>query len=696
QFNSATSNRTMFVGTDGGIFRGDNVRAQTVTGNQAACSPQLGRISWQPINNGYGATQFYHGAAFPDGRSYLGGAQDNGVVIGSDSFGANGWHELLSGDGGYVAIDPTNPNILYAENNGLSLKKSIDGGKTWMPATTGMSNINFGFIVPFAMDPSDPNRLWIGGGSLYRTKNGAELWTQASAPLKGVVTAIAIAPSDSSFVLAGTDQGYIHRSISPNPGADTIWPEVRPRTGTGFGTSTVSSLAFDPSNRDIAYATYSNFGGKHIYRSVNGGITWTAIDGGTGSTGTTPGANALPDIPVNCIVIDPTNTQRLYVGTDIGVFTSPDGGLTWAVENTGFANAPVEWLSIGAYNGVAHLFAFSRGRGAWRVPLGQVCTYSLAPTSQTFDSNGGRGNVMVTASSNECAWRVENNPAWIAITTDITMRGSGAVGFSVGPGPDSRPRAATFTVAGASITVTQAGVAASVSAASNLPYTLAPESIVTAYGDGLADGTQVASGNNLPYTLLGTTIKVRDTAGIERPARLFFVSPYQVNYEMPKDMTVGLAMVTIYNGNDKLFNCPVQIARVSPGIFTANANGKGIVMGQALHYRSGNLLFSEPLAIFDGNQNQFVAHPIDLGPEGDDVYLVVYGTGARYCSALQAAKAKIGGVDADVKFVGAQNDFAGLDQINILVPRGLAGRGEADLVLTVDGVQANAVRIRIK
>ncbi len=321
QFNSATSNRTMFVGNDGGIFRGDNVRAQTVTGNQAACSAQLSRISWQPLNNGYGATQFYHGAAFPDGRSYLGGAQDNGVVIGSDDFGANGWRELLSGDGGYVAVDPTNPNILYAENNGLSLKKSIDGGKHWVPATTGISNINFGFIVPFAMDPSDPNRLWIGGGSLYRTKNGADLWTQASAPMTGVVTAIAIAPSDSSFVLAGTDQGAIHRSISPNSGADTLWPSSRPRAPTSSSPATVSSLAFDPSNRDIAYATYSNFGGKHVFRSVNGGINWTAIDGGAGSTSTTSGANALPDIPVNCIVIDPTNTQRLYVGTDIGVFT---------------------------------------------------------------------------------------------------------------------------------------------------------------------------------------------------------------------------------------------------------------------------------------------------------------------------------------------------------------------------------------
>jgi len=690
QFNGS-ANRTMFVGTDGGVFRTDNARAQTVTGSRAPCSADAGRISWQSLNSGYGATQFYHGLPFPDGRTYFGGTQDNGVVIGSDDFGPNGWRELQSGDGGYVAVDPTDANVLYVENNGLSLKKTRDG-KNWTPATTGIINSGFGFIVPLAMDPNDPNRLWIGGLYLYRTKNGAELWTQASAPLKGTATAIAVAPSDSNFVLAGTDQGFIHRSISSNPGADTVWPDAHPRNGT------VTSLAFDPTNRDIAYATYSNFGGKHVYRTTNGGLDWTPMDGPP-PTGGTPSPNALPDIPVNCIVIDPTNTQRLYVGTDVGVFTSPDGGATWAVENSGFANAPVEWLAVGAYNGAAHLFAFTRGRGAWRVPLGQAaqaCTYSLAPTSQTFSAAGGDGSVMVTASSNDCAWKVENAPNWIAITSQMPMRGSGAVNFSVGPGPDAKPRAATLTIAGMPVTVAQAGGAACVSAASYLSNFLAPESIVSAYGGGLADGTQAATGSGLPFTLLNTSVKVRDAAGDTRSAGLFFVSPNQLNYAMPKGVAPGPATVTIYNGGDKLFNCQVQIAPVAPGLFTYDATGTGVVIGQAAHYKANNLVLSEALAVWDSVQNQFVATAVDLGPEGDQVYLIIYGTGFRNRSTLDAVKARIGGVDADVKFVGAQNDFIGLDQINILLPRALAGRGDVNLVLAVDGQQANVVRITIK
>ncbi|MGH9803334.1 MAG: BACON domain-containing protein, partial [Blastocatellia bacterium] len=339
--------------------------------------------------------------------------------------------------GGYSAVDPINTNIVYAASTGLSLMKSLNGGLTFRPTTNNINNEGFGFIVPFVMDPSDPNRLWLGGTRLWRTKNGAESWTPASAPLKGLTTAITVAAGDGNFVLAGTDQGSIHRTtIGLNSTADTIWADVRPRTGT------VSSLAFDPSNRDIGYATYTNFGSKHVWRSFNGGVTWQPIDG------------ALPDIPVNCIIVDPTNPQRLYIGTDIGVYTSPDGGANWAVENSGFANVPVEWLSVSSFGGVAHLFAFTRGRGAWRVPLGQVCSYTLSPSSQPFEAAGGSGTVTVTASGGECSWTVENNTAWITINSEPPVRGSGTVAYTVAPNGDPMPRTATITIAGKSFGVT--------------------------------------------------------------------------------------------------------------------------------------------------------------------------------------------------------------------------------------------------
>jgi uncharacterized protein (TIGR03437 family) len=693
QFNNAT-NRMMFVGTDGGIFRTENARLQTVTGNRAPCSPELSRISWSSLNNGYAVTQFYHGAVFPGGQSYLGGTQDNGVIFGSDDLGPNNWIELLSGDGGYVAIDPYAPGNVYAENTYLSLKKSTDGGKNFVQATTGISNIGFEFIAPLAMDPSDPTRLWLGGGSLWRTRNGAENWSQASAPLKGSATSIAVAQTDANFVLAGTNQGYVHRTtIGLNSNADTDWPAVRLRTGTNL---TVSSVAFDPTNRDIAYATISNFGGKHVFRSVNGGLSWVAIDGGGITTGTTPAA-ALPDIPVNCIVVDPTDPQRLYIGTDMGVFTSPDSGMTWAIENTGFANVPVEWLTINTYKGAAYLFAFTRGRGAWRVPLGQVCTSELSPKSQTFDSTGGRGSITVTVSNGNCEWTVESKMDWLTITSGLVMRGNGTVIFNVAPSPDRKPRTGTVTIAGHSFTVTQAGEATCVSAATLAQGPIAPASIVAAFGDGLAETTQIPTGNQLPLTLAGVSITVKDYSGTVRQAPIFFVSPYQINFLIPADTAIGQALVTIYNGKDKVFNSRIEIGQVSPGFFTADGSGKGVPVGQALRIKPNSQPQSEPLSMMDSTQTRIIARPIDLGPElgndSDRVFLVLFGTGIRFNSSVSAT---IGGFNAPVLFAGAQNDFAGLDQINVEIPRNLVGRGVVELLLLVDGQRANPVHISIK
>ena len=104
----------------------------------------------------------------------------------------------------------------------------------------------------------------------------------------------------------------------------------------------------------------------------------------------------------------------------------------------------------------------------------------------------------------------------------------------------------------------------------------------------------------------------------------------------------------------------------------------------------------EPIAEFNQAQNRFVAKPIDLGPATDQVFLILYGTGFRNRSALAAVACKIGGADAEVLFAGDTPDFIGLDQSNVRLPRSLAGRGEVDVVMTVDGKMANLVRIAVK
>lgn len=361
---NGTTNRTMFVGGDGGIYKTRNARAATQRKTAGVCDPFEGEVEWESLNNGYAVTQFYHGLPYPDGATYFGGTQDNGTVRGDDAGGAEQWGEILGGDGAFVAVDPTNTDVLYASTPGLALRKSTDGGLTFTRVTTGIteSPANFLFVTPYVMDPTNPQRLWIGGSQLWRTDDGAASWNAASGVVASddfpFVSAIAVAPSDSNRVLAGTVEGFIHRNDAAlSATGNTRWQRNRPRNGW------VSWLAHDPVDPNIAYATFSSFGGgAHVWKSTDGGASWSALDG--------TGAGTLPDIPVNSIAIDPANRSHLYIGTDVGVFSSIDGGQTWMVENTGFANAPAWALAIQTGTGGARtLFAFTHGRGVWRTAL---------------------------------------------------------------------------------------------------------------------------------------------------------------------------------------------------------------------------------------------------------------------------------------------------------------------------------------
>jgi hypothetical protein len=360
------TNKVLFSGNDGGVYRTDDARAATGT---AVCTPSSSSVTWTALNNSYGVTQFYHGLPYPNGQTYFGGTQDNGTIRGTDAGGPSTWSAIYGGDGGYVAVDPTNTNILYAETTGISIRKSTNGGTSFASATNGISD-NGLFINPFVMDPSSPLRLWTSGQFMWRTVDGAGLWARASAQVNGTVSAIAVSPANPNRVLAGTNTGHIHRTdVGLSSNGATVWPSVQPRSGY------VSSVAFHPQDEMIAYATYSTFGGVHVWRSTDGGASWNDIDGS--------GATGIPDIPVHSIVVDPVVTpvgNHLYVGTDLGVFTSTDAGVNWAVENTGFANVVTEALALDASG--TSLYAFTHGRGAFKVnivPPGTITPRNPSP-----------------------------------------------------------------------------------------------------------------------------------------------------------------------------------------------------------------------------------------------------------------------------------------------------------------------------
>jgi uncharacterized protein (TIGR03437 family) len=238
--------------------------------------------------------------------------------------------------------------------------------------------------------------------------------------------------------------------------------------------------------------------------------------------------------------------------------------------------------------------------------------------------------------------------------------------------------------------------ATTVSAASYRGSQLAPESIVAAFGQNFAISTQAAPGNEpLPTTLAGASVRVTDSTGASRLAPLFFVSPDQINFQIPPGTAPGPGTIAFTNANGASSNGAFNIANVAPGLFAANASGRGLASALALRIRANGSQTFEPIFQLAA-QNQIVPIPIDLGSATDQVFLVAFGTGFRFRSSLAAVSATIGGTPAQVTFAGAQSNFVGLDQANILLPRSLIGRGEMDVVFTVDGQTANTVRVSVK
>jgi len=235
-----------------------------------------------------------------------------------------------------------------------------------------------------------------------------------------------------------------------------------------------------------------------------------------------------------------------------------------------------------------------------------------------------------------------------------------------------------------------------VSAASFSGFRQAPESIVSAFGVGLADQTAMATTLPLPTTLAGASLTVKGSSGTERIAPLFFVSPAQINFLIPKDTTSGLATLTVTKGSRIISQGAIQIDMVAPGLFSANSDGQGVASGIVVRSRADGAQTTERIAVFDSMQNKFVPSPIDLGPAGDQVFLVLFGTGVRYRSSLSAVSATIGDVNAEALYVGPAPGFEGLDQVNLRIPRSLAGRGEVEIAMIVDGKAANRMTCSIK
>ena len=213
------------------------------------------------------------------------------------------------------------------------------------------------------MDPNNSRRLYFGTFRVYQTNDGATSWNSISPDLTqgspyATLSAIAIAPSDSNTVYAGSSDAKIHVSDDAIAGGAT-WTDV----SVGLPNRSITQISVDPSNANVAYATFSGYSGftdtqGHVFKTANRGATWSDITGN------------LPNIPVNDIVVDPLLHSVLYVATDIGVFSTSSGN-TWSIFGGGLPRVTVMALKL--HPASRTLRAGTYGRSMWDMQPSFLC-----------------------------------------------------------------------------------------------------------------------------------------------------------------------------------------------------------------------------------------------------------------------------------------------------------------------------------
>ncbi len=217
---------------------------------------------------------------------------------------------------------------------------------------------------------------------------------------------------------------------------------------------------------------------------------------------------------------------------------------------------------------------------------------------------------------------------------------------------------------------------------------LAQNSIVTARGAHLATSTNVPS-TDLPTTLAGTSVNIRDSKDVERPAQLLYVSESQINYILPPATAQGIATVTIDAGDGIKTSGAINVVSVSPGVMTLNE--QSLAAASIIRLRNGTQLFEPVYLVSNG---AVVPLPIDLEADNDQVFLSVYGTGLRFAKNVKAA---INGEPIAVLGWSEKTLYPGLDQVNIgPLLKDLTGAGRAALELTADGQPANTTFLNFR
>jgi photosystem II stability/assembly factor-like uncharacterized protein len=311
----------VYLGNDGGFYRSD----------AGGASGTYTKATYEPYTQFYGVD-----VSEQDPTRVVGGSQDNGSLR---SYPTE-WNSHGGGDGEENIINYLDQNRIYFCSQYGNCRRSSDGGNTSSAFGARVSSRS-NWFTPVQFDPNDPAVMYTGGNILNRSTNHAQNWTAISPDLSGgpccdpqypfgTLTSIGVGKTDGNVLFAGLDDGRLW--TTKNLGAS--WTQLLDDDIPG---TWVTRVIVDPTNHDVAYATFSGFrSGNHtpyVSKTVDGGTTWTNITGN------------LPQAPVNGIVLQ---GKSIYVATDVGVYVTRNGGTSWYKFGKDLPNAPITDIRLHA------------------------------------------------------------------------------------------------------------------------------------------------------------------------------------------------------------------------------------------------------------------------------------------------------------------------------------------------------------
>lgn len=361
--------KEMLLGDDGGLW----------------LSKDGGGRWWKAFN--LPISQFYH-VAVDDRDPYqvYGGLQDNSSWVGDSAYpggiGNSRWENLYGGDGFWVIPDARDPNIVYAEYQGgniARIDRRTKQARDIQPKAGKGEKLRYNWNAPIHQSPNDPGTIYLGAQFLFRTRDQGQSWERispdlttndparqqqeasggitvdnSSAEMHTTIFAISESPRNREVIWVGTDDGNVQVTRDGGRRWDNVTAALK---GLPKG-SWVSWVEASPHAEGTAFVTVDrhSYGDMdaHVFRTTDFGKSWTRI------AGAGQGVRGYAHV-IRQDVVDP---QLLFLGTEFGLWISPDGGTQWAEFKGGnFPAVAVRDLAIQQRDG--DLVIGTHGRGIW-------------------------------------------------------------------------------------------------------------------------------------------------------------------------------------------------------------------------------------------------------------------------------------------------------------------------------------------